>query len=76
MKPEWINKYDSISCLHALEHFGLGRYGDRLDPNGHETGFLKLLDMLKPGAGFISGFLLLEKRGLNLMRIVNFTPSI
>jgi hypothetical protein len=55
MKPEWINKYDSISCLHALEHFGLGRYGDRLDPNGHETGFLKLLDMLKPGGRLYIG---------------------
>jgi hypothetical protein len=24
---------DSISCLHAIEHFGLGRYGDPLDPD-------------------------------------------
>ena len=24
----------SLSCLHAMEHFGLGRYGDRLDPAG------------------------------------------
>ncbi len=23
---------ESISCLHALEHFGLGRYGDPIDP--------------------------------------------
>ena len=30
---------DSISCLHALEHFGLGRYNDPLDPNGHLKGF-------------------------------------
>jgi hypothetical protein len=26
----WIERYDSVSCLHALEHFGLGRYGDEL----------------------------------------------
>jgi hypothetical protein len=25
---------DSISCLHAIENFGLGRYGDKLYPNG------------------------------------------
>lgn len=25
---------DSISCLHVIEHVGLGRYGDALDPNG------------------------------------------
>ena len=24
----------SLSCLHVVEHIGLGRYGDRLDPNG------------------------------------------
>lgn len=38
---------DSISCLHALEHFGLGRYGDPLDPQGHIKGFNNILDMLK-----------------------------
>jgi hypothetical protein len=25
----------SLSCLHVLEHIGLGRYGDPLDPDGH-----------------------------------------
>ncbi len=55
VKADWIGKYDSISCLHALEHFGLGRYGDKLDPNGHKTGFLKLLDMLKPGGKLYIG---------------------
>lgn len=40
---------DSISCLHALEHFGLGRYGDPLDPDGHLKGFRNIVRMLKPG---------------------------
>lgn len=40
---------DSISCLHAIEHFGLGRYGDPLNPNGHIQGFNNLLRMLKQG---------------------------
>lgn len=26
---------DSLSSLHALEHFGLGRYGDPIRPDGH-----------------------------------------
>jgi hypothetical protein len=38
---------DSISCLHAIEHFGLGRYGDPLDPEGHLKGFRNMLSMLK-----------------------------
>lgn len=38
---------DSISCLHSIEHFGLGRYGDKLDPNGHIKGFNNIIKMLK-----------------------------
>lgn len=40
---------DSLSCLHALEHFGLGRYGDTLDIDGHKKGFHAISRMLKPG---------------------------
>ena len=38
---------DSLSCLHVIEHFGLGRYGDPLDPLGHIKGFNNILKMLK-----------------------------
>jgi len=40
---------DSLSCLHALEHFGLGRYGDPIDPDGHLRGLENLRMMLSPG---------------------------
>ena len=40
---------DSISCLHAIEHFGLGRYGDPIDLFGHVKGFESLVEILKPG---------------------------
>lgn len=40
---------DSLSCLHALEHFGLGRYGDPVDFYGHRKGFRNLVAMLRPG---------------------------
>ncbi len=40
---------DSVSCLHALEHFGLGRYGDPIDPEGHIKGLKSLTKILKPG---------------------------
>lgn len=40
---------DSLSCLHAIEHFGLGRYGDPLDFNGHVKGLTNLHRMLEPG---------------------------
>jgi len=28
------NSVESISCMHTVEHIGLGRYGDPLDPEG------------------------------------------
>jgi len=50
-----INITDSISCLHAIEHFGLGRYGDPIDPQGHIKGYNNIVRMLKSdGTLFIS----------------------
>lgn len=43
---------DSLSCLHALEHFGLGRYGDPIDPLGHAKGIANMAALLKPGGIF------------------------
>lgn len=43
---------DSLSCLHAIEHFGLGRYGDPIDPKGHECGIANMLLLLKSGGTF------------------------
>ncbi len=47
---------DSVSCLHALEHFGLGRYGDPIDPLGHLKGFKNLVRMLQPGGRLYLSF--------------------
>jgi cyclopropane fatty-acyl-phospholipid synthase-like methyltransferase len=46
------NYIDSISCLHALEHFGLGRYGDTVCFNGHLIGFKNITKMLQQGGKF------------------------
>jgi SAM-dependent methyltransferase len=40
---------DSVSCLHALEHFGLGRYGDAIDYSGHLAGWKNIYKMLAKG---------------------------
>jgi SAM-dependent methyltransferase len=40
---------DSLSCLHTLEHIGLGRYGDRVMVDGHLRGFQILWSILRPG---------------------------
>lgn len=40
---------DSISSLCALEHFGLGRYGDTVNPEGCFEAFAAIQRVLKPG---------------------------
>lgn len=37
---------DSVSCLHALEHFGLGRYGDSFDLDGWSKGLANLASIV------------------------------
>jgi len=38
--------YDSVSSLHSIEHFGLGRYGDPLDVEGHIKGLLNIAKLV------------------------------
>jgi len=47
IETKFIENFDSVSSLHALEHFGLGRYGDRLDPEGYIKGIKNLQRYLK-----------------------------
>jgi len=66
------NKYteiaDCVSCLHTLEHIGLGRYGDRLDPDGWKNGFASLANLVKGGGSYGFQFRL-ECNVLSLTRI-------
>ncbi len=43
------NYCDSLSCLHALEHFGLGRYGDPVNYDGYLLGLNNMTKILKTG---------------------------
>lgn len=43
------NSIESLSSLHAAEHFGLGRYGDDIDPGAHFKFMASLMRVLKPG---------------------------
>ena len=38
--------------MHAIEHFGLGRYGDPIDPQGYQRGIYNMTQLLKPGGRF------------------------
>ena len=39
---------DSVSSLHAVEHFGLGRYGDPLNFNGWQQGLISMSELVLP----------------------------
>ncbi len=47
-----LSKYQSVSCLHTIEHVGLGRYGDRIDVNGHLKALENILKIVKVGGIF------------------------
>jgi SAM-dependent methyltransferase len=40
---------ESLSCLHVVEHIGLGRYGDPVDPDGWRKAVRELTRVLRPG---------------------------
>jgi SAM-dependent methyltransferase len=40
---------NSLSCLHTIEHIGLGRYGDKLDPDGSVKAIKELQRVLAQG---------------------------
>jgi hypothetical protein len=43
----------SLSCMHVLEHVGLGRYGDPLDPDGDLKAIGELVRVLAPGGDLL-----------------------
>lgn len=43
----------SLSCMHVVEHVGLGRYGDPLDPDGDLKAVAELNRVLAPGGNLL-----------------------
>ena len=42
------NSIESLSCMHTIEHIGLGRYGDPIDPEGDVKAIEELKRVVKP----------------------------
>jgi hypothetical protein len=52
---DWpADSVQSISCMHVLEHIGLGRYGDPIDPDGDFKAIRELMRVLKPGGDLLA----------------------
>jgi SAM-dependent methyltransferase len=45
----------SLSCLHVIEHIGLGRYGDPVEPDGYIRAARELVRVLQPGGLLLLG---------------------
>jgi hypothetical protein len=46
--PFAAGELSSLSCLHVIEHIGLGRYGDPLDPDGLRKAAAELKRVIAP----------------------------
>lgn len=44
---------ESVSCMHTIEHIGLGRYGDTLDANGDIAAIHELQRITKTGGNIL-----------------------
>ena len=44
---------ESLSCMHTVEHVGLGRYGDPLDVDGDRKASVELARVLAPGGSLL-----------------------
>jgi uncharacterized protein DUF268 len=47
------NSVPSLSCMHTIEHIGLGRYGDEIDPGGDIKSIHELKRVLKPAGDLL-----------------------
>lgn len=46
---------ESLSCFHAMEHFGLGRYGDKVEPDAYRKAAKAMQRVLKKGGRLYIG---------------------
>ena len=49
LPASWTATLKSVSCMHVMEHIGLGRYGDTLDATGDSKAAAELARVLAPG---------------------------
>jgi hypothetical protein len=71
------NYTDSLSCLHSLEHFGLGRYGDPINPKGYIDAVKNMSAMLiQNGTFYLSVPLGMERVEFNALRVFGISTII
>ena len=72
LPKKWEAVADCVTCLHTIEHFGLGRYGDTLNAEGWKLGLENLKKILMPGGAlWLSTPIGQERVYFNAHRIFN-----
>jgi hypothetical protein len=72
--PLSSNTLPSLSCLHVVEHIGLGRYGDALDPDGTVKAIRELARTISRGGNlFLAAPIGRHRTAFNAHRI--FSPG-
>lgn len=62
----------TLSCLHTIEHIGLGRYGDAINPNGFNEALMELQRVVaKDGFLILSMPVGLERTEFNAQRVLS-----
>ena len=70
--PAYASAFDSVSSLHCIEHFGLGRYNDPLNSNGHEIGLLNISKLVSNSGNLYVSFPIGEEAvEFNSQRIID-----
>jgi len=63
----------SLSCLHVLEHVGLGRYGDPIEPGGYRKAMAELSRVVAPGGNLLIAVPIGRRRiEFNAHRVLNY----
>lgn len=77
------NSVGSLSCMHTIEHIGLGRYGDEIDPDGDIKAAKELTRVLAVGGNFLfvapmgsSELLFNAHRRYSYQNVLNLFPNL
>ena len=66
------NALHTLSCLHTIEHIGLGRYGDPINPDGFDEALLELQRVINIGGYLILSMPIGEERvEFNAQRVLH-----
>jgi len=49
LPDEWLNRFDLVTCISALDHIGLEAYGNPADPGALEKSAREMWRVLQPG---------------------------